>query len=82
MDDQHPAMIRVNKGGAAVSVEVWRLSAEGQASVLQKEPPGVCIGKVMLADGVEVLSVMAEPILGQDQRETTQFDGWQVGLGD
>jgi hypothetical protein len=76
--DQHPAMIRVKTGGAAVAVEVWRLSADGLASVLRKEPPGLCIGKVILAEGDEVLGVLAEPILCQDQHEITQFGGWRA----
>jgi hypothetical protein len=77
INDRHPAMIRVETGGAAVIVELWRLSAEGLASVLLKEPPGLSIGKVKLADGTEVLGVLAEPVLCQGQREITQFGGWR-----
>jgi gamma-glutamylcyclotransferase (GGCT)/AIG2-like uncharacterized protein YtfP len=75
--DLHPAMLRVKTGGAALTVEVWRVSAEGLASILQKEPPGLCVGKVTLAGGDEVLGVLGEPILCQDQREITQFGGWR-----
>jgi hypothetical protein len=78
INDAHPGMIRVKTGGVAVAVEVWRISPGGLASVLQKEPPGLCIGKVILAGGDEVLGVLAEPILCDDQHEITQFGGWRA----
>ena len=78
INDRHPAMIRVETGGVSVAVEVWRLSANGLASVLAKEPPGLCIGKVNLIDGTEVLGVLGEPVLCQHQREITEFGGWRA----
>jgi hypothetical protein len=77
INDRHPAMLRAQTGGVAVAVEIWSISATGLASVLLKEPPGLSIGKVKLADGSEVLGVLGEPILCQDQREITQFGGWR-----
>ena len=76
INDRHPAMIRV-RSGAAIAVEVWSISPAGLASVLLKEPPGLTIGKVKLADGTEVLGVLAEPILCENQREITEFAGWR-----
>ena len=51
IDDRHPAMIRVASGGVPVAVEVWAVPPEGMAKILLQEPPGLCIGKVKLADG-------------------------------
>ena len=76
--DRHPAMVRVREGGVAVAVEVWRVPPEGLASILLKEPPGLTIGKVTLADGDEVLGVLGEPILCEGQREITQHGGWRA----
>ena len=42
------------------------------------EPPGLCIGKVRLADGDETLGVLGEPILCEGQREITTFGGWRA----
>src|SRR5215203_3163013 len=53
--DKHPAMVRVARGGASVAVEVWAVPPAGLASILLKEPAGLSIGKVKLADGSEVL---------------------------
>jgi len=77
INDRHPAMVRVKSGGAAVAVEVWAVPAEGLAAILLKEPPGLSIGKVRLADGSEVLGVLGEPILCDGQKEITHFGGWR-----
>ncbi len=76
--DRHPAMLRVREGGAAIALEVWSVPAAGLASLLLAEPPGLCIGKVRLADGDETLGVLGEPILCEGQREITKFGGWRA----
>jgi hypothetical protein len=75
--DRHPAMIRVKNGGVAVAVEIWAVPPAGLANILLKEPPGLSIGKVKLADGAEVLGVLGEPILCEGQKEITSFGGWR-----
>jgi len=76
--DRHPAMIRVAAGGVSVAVEIWGLPPEGLARILAQEPPGLCIGKVTLADGEEVLGVLGEPLLCEGQREITRHGGWRA----
>ena len=76
--DRHPAMVRVREGGVAVVVEVWAVPPEGLASILLKEPPGLSIGKIKLADGEELLGVLGEPILCEGQKEITSFGGWRA----
>ena len=78
--DRHPAMVRVGTGGAAVAVEIWDVPPAGIADVLQKEPPGLSIGKVMLDDGEDVLGVLGEMILCEGQREITRYGGWRAYL--
>ena len=78
IDDRHPAMIRVASGGVPVVVEVWAVPPEGLAKILLEEPPGLCIGKVELADGEEVLGVIGEPLLVEGQREITSYGGWRA----
>ena len=78
IDDRHPAMIRVREGGAAVAVEVWRVPESGFAQILIGEPPGLCVGKVRLADGEETLGVLGEPALCEGQREITRYGGWRA----
>ena len=78
INDRHPAMVRVKTGGVSVGVEVWAVPPAGLASILLKEPPGLCIGKVKLADGSEVLGVLGEPVLCEGQKEITSFGGWRA----
>lgn len=78
--DRHPAMMRAVTGGAAIAVEVWSVPAAGLAEILRREPPGLCIGKVQLEDGTEVLGVLGEPILCEGQREITRYGGWRAYL--
>ncbi len=76
--DRHPAMIRVEEGGRAIALEVWAVPSEGLAQILLQEPPGLCIGKVTLSDGEEVLGVVGEPIICEGEREITEWRGWRA----
>ena len=78
INDRHPAMIRVASGGVSVALEVWAVPPDGLAKILMQEPPGLCIGKVKLQDGEEVLGVLGEPLLCEGQREITQHGGWRA----
>ena len=80
--DRHPAMLRVREGGAAIAVEVWDVPPAGIASILSKEPPGLCIGTVRLEDGTDVLGVLGEPMLCEGQQEITQHGGWRAYVAD
>lgn len=78
INDRHPAMQRVAEGGAAIAVEVWSVPAEGLAGILQAEPAGLAIGKVVLAGGREILGVLGEAWLCAGKREITSFGGWRA----
>jgi gamma-glutamylcyclotransferase (GGCT)/AIG2-like uncharacterized protein YtfP len=80
IDDRHPAMIRVASGGRAIAVEVWAVPPSGLAQILLQEPPGLCIGKVRLANGQEALGVLGEPLLVEGQQEITRHGGWRAYL--
>jgi hypothetical protein len=76
--DRHPAMQRVAEGGRAIALEVWAVPVSGVSQLLLWEPPGLCMGKVRLSDGEEVLGVLGEAILCADQPEITQWGGWRA----
>lgn len=77
INDIHPAMMRVKEGGQSISVEIWAVPLEGLGIVLTQEPPGLCIGKVRLVDGEEVLGVLGELICCEQGKEITQYGGWR-----
>lgn len=81
INDVHPGMVRVAEGGSAVALELWEVNAAGLVSILEAEPAGLSIGRVFLADGSQVLGVLAEPILTEGQREITEFGGWRAYIG-
>ena len=76
--DRHPAMLRTPGEGTSVALELWDVPLAGLASILQDEPPGLSIGKVLLQDGSVVLGVLGEPFLCEGQREITEFGGWRA----
>lgn len=82
INDCHPAMLRVNGGGASIDLEIWRMPLATLGTILLQEPPGLSIGKVALAaahnaPASEVLGVLGEPYLCEGQREITEFGGWR-----
>ena len=76
--DRHPAMLRTPGAGGSVALELWAVPAAGLATILQNEPPGLAIGKVVLRDGSIVLGVLGEPFLCEGQREITPLGGWRA----
>ncbi len=78
INDRHPAMQRTPGAGTRVALEIWDVPLAGLAAILMNEPPGLAIGKVVLADGSIVLGVLGEPFLCEGQREITAFGGWRA----
>ena len=81
INDRHPGMIRVNEGGTHVDVEIWQLPLASFAALLMSEPAVLAIGKIKLADGSEVLGVLAENWLTEGQREITELGSWRKYTG-
>ena len=75
--DRHPAMLRVSQNGQAIALEIWSITPAALGEILLSEPAGLCIGKVVLADGQEVLGVLGEPFLCEGQKEITDYGGWR-----
>ena len=82
INDRHPAMLKVTQGGRSIAVEVWAIPAHQVSALLLLEPAGLCIGKVQLMDGEEVLGVLGEPFLVAGQQEITQWGGWRAYIAD
>jgi hypothetical protein len=78
INDRHPAMIRVTEGGKAIAVEIWAVPPAGIADILLQEPPGLCVGKVVLANNEVILGVLGEPFLCEHQQEITEWEGWRA----
>ena len=78
ISDIHPAMVRVPANatnGVSVAVEIWSVPADGVATLLEKEPPGLSIGKAKLQNGTTVLGVIAEPSLVVGMKDISNYNG-------
>lgn len=83
--DKNPAMIRVSpedEKAAQVDVEIWEVPYAGLAKVLEQEPEGLSIGKVVLENGEVVLGVIAEPQLVKGMKEISRYGGWKNYMKD
>ena len=78
IQDCYPAMVRVAENGGAIALEIWSIPEERLGTLLLQEPPGLCIGKVELETGEEVLGVLGEPFCCEHEREITQWGGWRA----
>ena len=78
IDDQYPAMLRVTAGGAAIALEVWAVPRLHLGTILLQEPPGLCLGKILLADQAIILGVRGEAYMCEGKRDITAWGGWRA----
>jgi gamma-glutamylcyclotransferase (GGCT)/AIG2-like uncharacterized protein YtfP len=78
IDDRYPGMLRTSQGnGAAIELEIWEVDEIGLIRILEQEPSGLTLGRVLLAKGDEVLGILAEPYLVEGMLEITSHGGWR-----
>lgn len=76
---QKPGMLRVKTGdGAAIDIEVWRLSAAAFGKFVALIPPPLSIGTVRLADGDAVKGFLVEAAAIAGARDISRFGGWRA----
>ena len=80
IEERHPAMLRVASGGAAITLEIWRLPVAGFVAILQREPQGLSVGHVQLEDESWMLGVIGEPVLCTGKPDITAHGGWRAYL--
>ena len=71
------ALVKVSHGGAAIPVEVWRLSAAAFGDFVSLIPAPLGIGKVKLAHGRVECGYIAEPIALDGATDISHFGGWR-----
>jgi gamma-glutamylcyclotransferase (GGCT)/AIG2-like uncharacterized protein YtfP len=77
IEDRYPGMLRDPSVGSAIELEVWEVGPAGLFQILEKEPPGLTLGRLELEDGREVFGVLAEAYLVRGQPEITSYGGWR-----
>ena len=75
--DEHPLLVEVADGGAAVAGQLMDVPEELWEKIFAAEPPGLHFGTVELSDGRSVTTMFGEP--GYEEREgtdITSYGGW------
>jgi allophanate hydrolase len=73
-------MIKVNREGAAIELEVWALPHTAVGSFLAGIPSPLGLGKIQLADGTQVTGFMCDASATEGARDITEFGGWRAFL--
>jgi len=73
-----PGLLRVAEGGAAITLEIWALPAEGFGRFVAAVPPPLSIGTLALADGRGVKGFLVEAAATQGARDISAFGGWRA----
>lgn len=73
-----PGLVRVERSGAAIAVEVWELTPGAFGSFVDEVPSPMAIGTVTLADGSAVNGFVCEPIALEGAIDITRHGGWRA----
>lgn len=80
-DPRRPGLERVDRGGAAIEVEVWSLDDAGLGGLTACVPPPLGIGSVQLTGGRWVKGFICEPAALRTAVDITASGGWRAHLG-
>ncbi|WP_309709034.1 allophanate hydrolase [Pseudolysinimonas sp.] len=72
-----PGLVRVDSGGAAIELEVYRLPFASIGELLAEIDAPLSLGTIRLADGSSVHGFLCEPAGLGGARDITEFGGWR-----
>jgi allophanate hydrolase len=76
-----PGLIRVERDGASIELEVWEMPVRSFGSFVSGIPSPLGIGQIELADGTFVQGFLCEASVLQGAKDITRFGGWRQYLG-
>jgi allophanate hydrolase len=79
-DGQRPGLVRQPGAGAAIEVEVWDMPSAALGGFTAAIPAPLGLGRVRLADGVEVTGFLCEAYSVEGARDISEFGGWRAWL--
>lgn len=77
IDDVYPAMLRDEENGYSIKLEIWAISSNSITELLEKEPPGLSVGKIELVSGEWIPGILGESYITNGQKEITAWGGWR-----
>jgi allophanate hydrolase len=75
-----PGIVRVEKGGASLDIEIWELDAAGLGAIIDEVPAPLAIGHVTLLDGIRVAGFVCEGHAVATAADITVHGGWRTYL--
>jgi allophanate hydrolase len=77
---QRPGMVRVERDGAAIEVELWSLSTAAFGAFVAQIPAPLGIGKIELSDDRRVSGFLCESVAVHGALDITHHGGWRAYL--
>ncbi|MEM6911993.1 MAG: allophanate hydrolase [Verrucomicrobiota bacterium] len=74
---ERPGLIRVEKGGRAIQVELWAMPLKRLGDFLAEIPSPLGLGRVELAEGREVLGFLCENWIVSKAQDVTIMGSWR-----
>ncbi len=75
-----PGLIRVNRDGVAIDVEVWQLPIAHYGPFVSKVPAPLGFGRLTLCDGTEVNGFLCEAYATEDAEDISHLGSWRTYL--
>jgi len=75
-----PGLVRVDKGGRHIEVEVWEMPASELGTFLAGIPAPLGLGRIELADGCQETGFICEPCALEGASDISRFGGWRAWL--
>ena len=75
-----PGLVRVNHGGSAIALEVWRLPIENYGKLVAAVPAPLGFGTLTLENGQQVAGFLCEHYATAAATDISAFGGWRAFL--
>lgn len=75
-----PGLVRVNRGGTTISLEVWRLPVENYGKLVAAIPSPLGFGTLTLENGQQVAGFLCEAYATEKATDISSFGGWRAYL--
>lgn len=74
---EKPGMVKVEKSGTSLEVEIWSLSYEALGRFLTMIPSPLGLGQITLEDGTLTTGFLCEPYVISHATDISHYKGWR-----
>lgn len=81
INDEYPGMIHDESRFAGnIKIEIYEIEEEKLHLLMEQEPKGLYLGKVVLQNGKLIYGILAKEEFLRGQKDITKFGGWKKYL--